>query len=135
MKIIILLACLLVNSLVSNAQDLVYKPINPAFGGDTFNYQWLLSSAEAQNKFKEDTDLGLEQQTELERFKENLNNQLLNQVSNSLFQKQFGDKGISEGSYVFGSLSVDIYPSNLGLVVDILDTETGEQTQVIIPNN
>ncbi|MDD2821893.1 MAG: curli assembly protein CsgF [Flavobacterium sp.] len=135
MKIVILLACLLVNSLVSNAQDLVYKPINPAFGGDTFNYQWLLSSAEAQNKFKEDTDLGLEQQTELERFKENLNNQLLNQVSNSLFQKQFGDKGISEGSYVFGSLSVDIYPSNLGLVVDILDTETGEQTQVIIPNN
>ena len=76
MKIVILLACLLVNSLVSNAQDLVYKPINPAFGGDTFNYQWLLSSAEAQNKFKEDTDLGLEQQTELERFKENLNNQL-----------------------------------------------------------
>jgi curli production assembly/transport component CsgF len=135
MKIIILLACLLVNSLVSNAQDLVYKPINPAFGGDTFNYQWLLSSAEAQNKFKEDTDLGLEQQTELERFKDNLNNQLLNQVSNSLFQKQFGDKGITEGSYVFGSLSVDIYPSNLGLVVDILDTETGEQTQVIIPNN
>ena len=135
MKIVILLACLLVNSLVSNAQDLVYKPINPAFGGDTFNYQWLLSSAEAQNKFKEDTDLGLEQQTELERFKENLNNQLLNQVSNSLFQKQFGDKGISEGSYVFGSLSVDIYPSNLGLVVDILDTETGEQTEVIIPNN
>lgn len=135
MKRVILLACLLVNSLVSNAQDLVYKPINPAFGGDTFNYQWLLSSAEAQNKFKEDTDLGLEQQTELERFKENLNNQLLNQVSNSLFQKQFGDKGISEGSYVFGSLSVDIYPSNLGLVVDILDTETGEQTQVIIPNN
>nr|WP_315173403.1 curli assembly protein CsgF [uncultured Flavobacterium sp.] len=135
MKIVILLACLLVNSLVSNAQDLVYKPINPAFGGDTFNYQWLLSSAEAQNKFKEDTDLGLEQQTELERFKDNLNNQLLNQVSNSLFQKQFGDKGITEGSYVFGSLSVDIYPSNLGLVVDILDTETGEQTQVVIPNN
>ncbi len=135
MKIIILLACLLVNSLVSNAQDLVYKPINPAFGGDTFNYQWLLSSAEAQNKFKEDTSVGLEQQTELERFKDNLNNQLLNQVSNSLFQKQFGDKGITEGSYVFGSLSVDIYPSNLGLVVDILDTETGEQTQVIIPNN
>jgi curli production assembly/transport component CsgF len=35
-----------------NAQDLVYKPRNPAFG-DTFNYQWLASSAESQNKFKE----------------------------------------------------------------------------------
>ena len=37
-----------------NAQDLVYKPKNPAFGGDTFNYQWLLSSAESQNKLKDE---------------------------------------------------------------------------------
>ncbi len=120
---------------ISNAQDLVYKPINPAFGGDTFNYQWLMSSAEAQNKFKEATSSSYQQKTELERFKDNLNNQILNKISNSLFQQQFGDKGISTGSYLFGSLSVDIYPSNLGLVVAILDTETGEQTQVIIPSN
>jgi len=120
---------------ISNAQELVYKPINPAFGGDTFNYQWLMSSAEAQNKFKESTSSSYQQKTELERFKDNLNNQILNKISNSLFQQQFGDKGIRAGSYLFGSLSVDIYPSNLGLVVAILDTETGEQTQVIIPSN
>ncbi|MFW6275252.1 MAG: curli assembly protein CsgF, partial [bacterium] len=23
------------------SQDFVYKPISPAFGGETFNYQWL----------------------------------------------------------------------------------------------
>jgi curli production assembly/transport component CsgF len=125
--------CLFYSDLI--AQDLVYRPRNPAFGGDTFNYQWLLSSAEAQNDFKEDTGIGFEQPTELERFKQNLNNQILNQISSSLFQKQFGEGGIKEGTYVFGSLSVDIYPSNLGLVVDILDTDTGEQTQIIIPGN
>ena len=97
---------------ISNAQDLVYKPVNPSFGGDTFN-----SST----------------QSVLERFKSNLNSQLLNQVSSSVFQKQFGDKGIVPGSYTFGSLAVNIYPSNLGLVVDILDTDTGEKTQVFIP--
>ncbi|SDW41444.1 curli production assembly/transport component CsgF [Flavobacterium degerlachei] len=118
-----------------NAQSLVYKPINPAFGGDTFNYQWLLSSAESQNKFKETQDLSFGQQSELERFKENLNSQILNQVSSSLFQTQFGTDGLTEGSYVFGSLSIDIYRSNLGLVVDILDTDTGEQSQVIVPGN
>jgi hypothetical protein len=32
----------------SNAQDLVYKPKNPAFEIH-FNYQWLLSSFETQN--------------------------------------------------------------------------------------
>lgn len=135
MRTLFLIALVLGVFINSNAQDLVYKPKNPAFGGDTFNYQWLLSSAESQNDFKEDTKTGFEQKSELERFKENLNNQLLNKISNSLFENQFGDKGISEGSYVFGSLAVDIYPSNLGLVVDILDTDTGEQTQIFIPGN
>ena len=123
--------------LISNAffaQDLVYKPKNPAFGGDTFNYQWMLSSAEAQNFYKEEDTNGIKQKTDLERFTENLNNQLLNQVSRSLFQQQIGSNGISEGVYNFGSLSVEIYPSNLGLVVSILDITTGEQTQVVIPN-
>ena len=135
MKILYLITCLFGYIIGSNAQDLVYKPINPSFGGDTFNYQWLLSSADAQNDFKEKPTTGFEQKTQLQLFKENLNNQLLNQVSNSLFQKQFGTGGISPGSHVFGSLSVDIYPSNLGLVVDILDTSTGEQTQVIVPGS
>jgi curli production assembly/transport component CsgF len=133
MKTIVLIVCLFGISIISNAQDLVYKPKNPAFGGDTFNYQWLLSSAEAQNKFTEADKNPYKQKTQLELFKENLNNQLLNQVSNSLFQKQFGTNGLAPGSYVFGSMSVDIYPSNLGLVVDILDTDTGEQTQIVIP--
>lgn len=115
------------------AQDLVYRPRNPNFGGDTFNYQWLLSSAEAQNQLK-DTGTQIEPVTELERFVNNLNSQLLSQISRSLFTQQFGTEGISEGSYTFGSLSVEVYPSEGGLTIDILDTSTGEQTQVIIPN-
>lgn len=114
------------------AQSLVYKPRNPAFGGDTFNYQWLMSSAENQNKFK-DKSLEKVEKTELERFTESLNSQLLNQITRSLFTQQFGTSGVTEGSYTFGSLSVDIYPSEGGLSVTILDTNTGEQTTVIIP--
>lgn len=131
MRKFILFITILGVSTTSNAQDLVYKPVNPSFGGDTFNYAWMLNSAEAQNKFREPDNST--SQSVLERFKSNLNSQLLNQVSSSVFQKQFGDKGIVPGSYTFGSLSVNIYPSNLGLVVDILDTDTGEKTQVFIP--
>jgi len=115
------------------AQDLVYRPRNPAFGGDTFNYQWLLNSAESQNTFT-DRSITQKTQTELERFTASLNSLLLSQISNSLFRQQFGNDGIEIGSYTFGSLSVEIYPSSAGLTVDILDTRTGEQTQVIIPN-
>lgn len=135
MKVYLFLVCILGFYFNVNAQALVYKPMNPNFGGDTFNYQMLLSSADAQNDFKETANSGFKQPTQLERFKENLNNQLLNKISNSLFDEQFGSNGISVGTYDFGTLSVDVYPSNLGLIVDILDIETGEQTQVIVPGN
>jgi len=151
MKTIALLVCLFGFCTISIAQNLTYKAANPNFGGDTFNYPWLLSSAQAQNDFKDNSNTGYKQQTDLERFKSNLNNQLLNRLSNSLFDDQFGGTGtggtgtgsgtgtgtgngtLAPGTYVFGSLSVDIYHSNLGLVVDVLDTDTGEQTQVILP--
>lgn len=133
MKLLFSVAIILL-ALSVNAQDLVYKPKNPAFGGDTFNYQWLASSADSQNKFKDNAGDSPKQQTELERFTANLNSQLLNQVSSSLFRQQFGTNGITVGTYTFGSLSVEVYPSSGGLTVDILDTKTGERTQVIIPN-
>ena len=133
MKFIITFSVFLLISPFINAQALVYKPVNPAFGGDTFNYQWLLSSAEAQNKQKDKT-IATVAQTDLERFKASLNSQLLSQISSQLYKQQFGTDGIKAGSYTFGSYSVDVYPSSGGLTLNILDTNTGEQTQIIIPN-
>jgi curli production assembly/transport component CsgF len=40
----------------SLAQDFVYTPINPAFGGNPYNFNWLLGQAEAQNFFEEETE-------------------------------------------------------------------------------
>jgi len=34
----------------------------------------------------------------------------------------------------FGTLIVEVFPSGEGLVIDILDTSTGDQSQIIIPN-
>ena len=116
-------------------QQLVYKPTNPNFGGDTFNYQFLLSSAESQNSFEDpNANDSNAEQSDLERFSDNLNSQLLNLVSRSLFTDEFGDGALTPGTYTFGTLSIEIFPSSDGLVITILDTGTGEQTQVIIPN-
>lgn len=116
------------------SQQLVYKPISPFFGGEAFNYQQILNSAEAQNKFKEATTSSYEQQTELEQFTDTLNRQLLNAISSDLFQQEFGSDGFTVGTYVFGSLVVDISPSIDGLIINVLDTNTGDQTQITIPN-
>ncbi|VAW22050.1 hypothetical protein MNBD_BACTEROID04-59 [hydrothermal vent metagenome] len=116
------------------SQNLVYKPINPFFGGDTFNYQQLLAAANAQNDFEEDNGFNFSQPTDLENFTESLNRQLLNSISQDLFRQQFGDEALTVGTFVFGSLVVDVSPSSGGLLINILDTSTGEQTQITIPN-
>ncbi len=130
----LILILLLAFSAQMFSQQLVYKPKNPNFGGDTFNYQWMLSSAEAQNTFEDPDATTIDERSDLERFTENLNSQLLNLVSRSLFADQFGSDGeLTPGTYTFGSLSVEIFSSSDGLVISILDVDTGEQTQVIIP--
>jgi len=117
------------------AQQLTYKPINPAFGGDTFNYQWLLSSASAQNGHSASSD-SRDEQTELESFGDNLNRQILSQLSRTLLNAQVESIGdfTEEGTFTFGSLNVEVFESTEGLVINILDTSTGESTQVIVPN-
>ncbi len=114
-------------------QQLTYRPVNPAFGGDTFNYNWLLNSANSQNSFTDPSASAREQRSEIDRFAESLNRQLLGQISRTLLTTQLGD-GLEEGTFSFGSLALEIFESDEGLVINILDTTTGEQTQVIVPN-
>lgn len=131
----ILLLLFLASSSVSFAQQFSYQPVNPAFGGDTFNYNWLLSSATAQNQITAPAN-AREQQSDLDRFGENLNRQILSQLSRSLLQQQLGGIGdiTEEGTFTFGTLTVEVFESGEGLVINILDTSNGEQTQVVVPN-
>lgn len=116
------------------AQQLVYKPINPAFGGDTFNYQWLLSSAAAQNQFDNNTGSSLSTNlNSLSSFTDSLNRQLMSQLSSKLFGNQFGEGELKPGTYVFGSMYLEVTQANGGLLIKILNTGTGEQSEIVIP--
>lgn len=118
-----------------SAQQLTYKPLNPAFGGETFNYQWMLSSATAQNGFTAPSSARTNQ-SDLDRFGESLNSQVLSQISRRLLQQQIDGIGdlTEPGTFSFGSLAIEVFESDEGLVINILDTSNGEQTQVIVPN-
>lgn len=117
------------------AQQFVYKPVNPAFGGDTFNYQWLLSSASAQNQFDEKGGAGFNARDfdSLSSFTESLNRQVLSELSRKLFGDQFGDGDLKPGTYIFGSIYLEVIQTGQGLLISILNTSTGEQSQIVIP--
>jgi curli production assembly/transport component CsgF len=106
--------------------------MNPFFGGEVFNYQMMLASASAQNSFKDPSASKSNSGSSLDQFSERLNSQLLSQISRKIFNDQFGGD-LKEGTFSLGSLSVEIYESSEGMVINILNTQTGEQTQIIMP--
>ena len=114
-----------------NAQDFVYKPKNPAFGGDTFNYNWLLSSAQAQNLLEEEVEL--RSSSTLDSFTESLERQLLSNLSRELITAEFGSDGLSDGTYTIGNFNLDVLSTLEGLSITIFDASQGEQTQILIP--
>lgn len=123
MKTLITLLFLIASS-YGFAQQLVYTPVNPAFGGDPFNYTWLLNSANAQNSFDDSTGLsGFEGLGDLTS---NLDNR---------FGKQFGqDNKPPLGTSTEGNFEYEVFESTAGLVINVLNIVTGEASQIIIPN-
>lgn len=130
-----LIFCFIIFSGCLYAQQFSYQPINPAFGGDTFNYNWLISSATAQNGLTASRAAN-EDESDLTRFGNNLNQQILSQIQRTLTQQQLASIGdLNEpGSFVFGDLAVEVFESPEGLIINILDTTNGEETQVVVPN-
>ena len=119
------------------AQDFVYTPKNPAFGGNPYNYSWLLSSAQAQNTTKDDSDTSSTSSSSstntLTNFAESLNQQILSRLSQQIVSKQFGENGLSAGTYELGDYQIQITDKTSGLNITILDNKTGSQTSVVVP--
>lgn len=128
---------LLFGTVKTQAQDLVYTPKNPAFGGNTFNYQWLLSSAQAQDTYEdEDSDLFRSSfdRDPVDDFAESLNRQILSQLSRQIVTNQFGEDALENGTYVLGDYQIDIGDIDNGINITILDTRTGATTTVSVPS-
>jgi curli production assembly/transport component CsgF len=136
--IIMLLSPVIFYSFHCRAQDFVYTPKNPAFGGNPYNYSWMLSSAQAQDTYKapaDDSDpysryYGSDPVND---FSESLNRQILSQLSRQIVAKQFGEDALAEGSYLLGDYQIDIGNESGGLSITILDNTTGATTTVTVP--
>jgi curli production assembly/transport component CsgF len=126
---------LVIASFQLKGQDLVYRAKNPAFGGETFNYQWLLSGAQAQDTYPnpELASFTSGSGNNLNNLKESLNRQLLSRLSSQLITNQFGESDLQPGSYVIGDYQVDVSNTSDGVLIDVLDQATGQSTQLLIP--
>lgn len=121
----------------AKAQAFVYHPYNPAFGGNTFNYQWMLSSAQAQDKTKDPAQRSSSSLTNrtstssLDDFSASLQRQILNRLSQKVIGNQFSEDTLKEGTYQFGDFQVTITNATDGVLIRIVDGKGGETTVTI----
>lgn len=130
----LLLAALAAGARPARAQRFVYEPVNPAFGGNTFNYAWLQASATAQNRIQDPVSNTTAAVDPLAQFSANLNQQVLSQLTSRLISSQFGQGAIKPGTYSVGAYQVQVGPSTGGVVITVTDPGTGNQTTSTIPN-
>lgn len=118
----------------AQAQDFVYEPKNPAFGGgNPFNYAWLQSSAAAQNTIEDPATKKGNGQDPLSQFSASVNQQVLSQLTSRLITSQFGQGAIKPGSYTVGGYQVNVTQGANGVEIVVIDILTGNQTTVTIP--
>lgn len=116
------------------ASELVYTPINPSFGGSSFNASWLMSQAESQNTFKDPSAQSYSSSSDpLENFEESLNRQILSRLASQIVREAFGENTLDEGHYEIGEYIIDVTPGDGGININITDHSTGNETTVIVP--
>ena len=127
----------------TNASELVYRPINPSFGGNPLNGNFLLGKAQAQNKYK----AKLNRKSYAEKFKESLERAYISKMVREITDLAFGDTCdvatdtecepsiFSEDSiFTSGDYVIEIITSNSdSITVQITNSLTGEVTIIEIP--
>lgn len=116
---------------VSNAQQLIYTPINPAFGGNPFNSTQLEADANAQNQYK---STGAAQNlTQSQLFAQQLQSELLAGLANQVAQAIFGPNAQPSGTFSFGGETVD-FTRSLGEITVTITDGAGAKTVITLPD-
>ena len=114
MNRLLFLSILLLGAMsTSRAQSFVYHPANPNFGGNTFNYSWMLSSAQAQDRnvdpaTRRNAAANNSTTSTLDAYSQSLQNQLLSRITSNVVGQQFGESSLKPGTYKFGDFQVEI---------------------------
>jgi curli production assembly/transport component CsgF len=114
------------------AQELVYTPINPSFGGDSFNSAHLLGIANAQNDYK-DPSAGTDGSSQSDLFLRQLQSRLLSSLASQVSDAIFGENPQESGRIVFGDQIIEFVRGIDSVRITIIDNLTGAVTEIEIP--
>jgi curli production assembly/transport component CsgF len=115
----------------SFAQDIVYQPVNPTFGGNPFNSNHLLGVANAQNDYRDPRSSSNSSQADI--FARQLQSRLLSALSSQIIDAIFGENPQESGTISFGGQTITFFRSLDSVTITIKNDETGEETVIVVP--
>lgn len=115
----------------AGAQQYVYTPVNPSFGGNPFNSSHLLALANSQNQFlaKQQT---YQAPTQAEQFASQLQSTILAGVAQQVSNAIFGNNPQQSGTISFGGTTVN-FTRGLGTITIVITDPKGVSTQIVVP--
>ena len=116
----------------ASAQDIVYQPVDPTFGGNPFNSAHLLGIANAQNTYTEKKSSAANN-TQAQIFANQLQSRLLAALSNQIVDAIFGENPQERGTISFGGQTITFVRSLDDVTLNITNDGTGEVTTIVVP--
>ena len=122
---------------IINAQELVYQPINPSFGGNPLNSPHLLATANAQKDSGRSNSRsltgGLSSQADSDLFLRQLKSRLLSSLASQVSEAIFGENPQDFGTVTFGDQQVTFERTLDSIRLVVLDDATGTETVIEVP--
>ena len=118
-------------STAASAQQLVYTPINPSFGGNPFNSAHLLGIANAQNNFKDPSSAANKSTQDI--FAQQLQSRLLSALSGQIVNDIFGPNAQNQGTVDFAGQTISWTHDLEGVTLTLTNDDTGEVTTIVVP--
>ena len=113
------------------AADMVYKPLNPSFGGDSFNSSHLQTLATTQNSFNKAKSTNSQSPTD--RFLSMLQSRLYSALASTVTEAIFGDDAHPSGTIIFDDQQVAYVNTGTEIQLVITDFSTGQVTNIVVP--
>jgi curli production assembly/transport component CsgF len=117
----------------ASAQDIIYQPNNPTFGGNPFNSAHLMGIANAQNDFKDPRASSSSGNSQADIFARQLQSRLLSALSSQIVDAIFGENPQESGTISFGGQTITFSRSLSDVTLNIANDETGEVTTIVVP--
>ena len=114
----------------ASAQQLIYTPINPAFGGNPLNSSQLEADATAQDPFK--AKPSSQNLTQAQLFAQQLQSELLAGLANDITQEIFGPNAKTSGTTSFDGETIS-WTTTLGEVTITITDSTGGTSVITLP--